>query len=117
MFQASAIADKFGPQTYFVAIVAWVSFAMQPRAKFFRNLYVSIFLTCFAAAWTTLGLWCARQARYHTQGPNPVGNYNSSAAAVTAIFFFVNFYVISCFRAVLNRLSLFVLGWFVSCYV
>jgi hypothetical protein len=100
MFQSTAVANVLGPQSYLIALVCWVLFSMQPRAKFFRSLYCSIFLTCMGTGWTTLGLWCARQARLHTQGPNPVGEYNSSAAAIVAIFCFVNFYAISSFRAV-----------------
>jgi len=102
MFQSTPVATALGTQSYLIALVCWVLFSMQPRAKFFRSLYCSIFLTCMGTGWTTLGLWCARQARLHTQGPNDVGEYNSSAAAVAAIFCFVNFYSISCFRAVIS---------------
>ena len=100
MFQATSVAQEFGAQTYIVSIVASLCFAMQPRAKFVQTLFSNILLSCLAACITLLGLWCAQQAKFHTQSPGDTNPYNSSAAAVSAIFLFFNLFVVNAFRAV-----------------
>lgn len=100
MYQVTPIAQHFGPQTYLVAIIASLCFSFQPRAKFIQNIVQNILLSCLAASITLLGLWCARQAKIHTQSPGNENPYNSSAAAVSAIFCFFNLFVINAFRAV-----------------
>ena len=102
MYQATPVAHHFGSQTYIVAIVASLSFAMDPRAKFLRNLFISLILYSIAAAVTCLGLWSARQAKLHTQSAGDSNLYNSSAAAVSAVFFFFNSFAINAFRAVFH---------------
>ena len=99
MYQATAVSDHFGSQMYITAIVATLSFANDPRAKFIHNTFVSLILYCIAMGISCLGLWCARQARLHTSSPGDTSSYNSSAAAVSAIFFFVNQFSINAFRA------------------
>jgi hypothetical protein len=73
---------------------------MQPRAKFLQGLFRNILFTCIAVPFTILGLWCARQAKNHTQPPGSQTLYNSSAAAVAAIFLFFNVFIANAFRAV-----------------
>ena|ERR1700737_2446218 len=99
MYQATPVAQQFGAQSYIVAIVSSLSFAMQPRGKFVQNLLWQIMFSGLAFGITTLGLWCARQAKQHTQGDS-TDLYNSSAAAVAAIFLFCNVFAISSFRVV-----------------
>src|SRR5271163_2588708 len=100
MYQASAVSNHFGPSMYLTAIVATLSWANDPRAKFLHNIFLSLILYCIAMGITCLGLWCARQARLHTSPPGDTSSYNSSAAAVSAIFFFFNQFSINAFRAV-----------------
>jgi len=94
------VAQEFGAQTYIVAIVASLCFSFQPRAKFIQTLLQNLLLSCLAACIALLGLWCARQAKVHTQSPGNTNPYNSSAAAVSAIFCFFNLFAINAFRAV-----------------
>jgi hypothetical protein len=101
MYQASSVANYFGSQAYIVAIVASFSFAMHPRGKFVRNLFVGLIVYCLATVISCLGLWCARQAKLHTQSASDSNPYNSSAAAVSAIFLFFSLFAINSFRAVL----------------
>jgi hypothetical protein len=100
MFQATPVAQEFGPQAYIVSIVASICFSMQPRAKFIQTVLSNVLLSCLAACITLLGLWCAQQAKLHTQSPGDTNPYNSSAAAVSAIFLFFNLFVVNAFRAV-----------------
>ena len=100
MYQATPVSHYFGVQAYSTAIVATLSFANDPRAKFIRNMFISLILYCIAAGVTCLGLWCARQARVNTEVTGDTSPYNSSAAAVSAIFFFFNQFFINAFRAV-----------------
>ena len=100
MYRATSVATDIGSLGYLVAIISSLSFAMQPRAKFLQSLFRNILFTCAAVPFTILGLWCSRQAKSHTQTPGSPALYNSSAAAVCAIFLFVNVFAVNAFRAV-----------------
>jgi len=102
MYQATPVAQHFGPQTLTsIAIVGALSFANDPRAVFLRNLFISLITFCLAMSITCLGLWCARQAKLHTIAPGDTNLYNSNAAAISATFYFCNLFAINAFRAVL----------------
>ena len=100
MYRSKSVALEIGSLGYLIAIISSLSFAMQPRAKFLQNLFRNILFTCVAAPMSILGLWCARQAKNHTQPPGSKALYNSSAAAVSAIFLFFNAFIANAFRAV-----------------
>jgi hypothetical protein len=100
MYQATPVAREFTSSGYIIAVIASLSFAMQPRAKFFQALVTNILLTCLAVLITILGLWCSRQAQLNTQSSGSMEPYNSSAAAVSAIFLFFNVFAVNSFRAV-----------------
>jgi hypothetical protein len=102
MYQASPVAQVFGSSGYLVAVIASLSFAMQPRAKFLKSLILNILVTCVAVAFTILGLWCSRQAQLNTQSPGSTEVYNSSAAAVSAIFLFFSVFAANSLRAVIS---------------
>lgn len=100
MYRSETVAHEIGSLGYLVAIVASLSFAMQPRAKFLQNIFRNILFACVATSFAILGLWCARQAKIHTQPPTTNAPYNSSAAAISAIFLFFNVYIANACRAV-----------------
>jgi Putative ER transporter, 6TM, N-terminal len=100
MYRAQSVADTLGSLGYLVAIVSSISFAMTPRAKFFQQLIRNIVFVCASVPYTILALYCARVARDNTQAPGDTSRYNSSAAAVSAIFLFFNVYVANSLRAV-----------------
>jgi hypothetical protein len=100
MYQATPVAELFGSLAYLISLVASICFANMPRAKFLQNLVRHIFFVCFAAAMAILGLWCVHEAKVHTQPPGSTDQYNSSAAAVSAVFLFFNVYLMNAFRAV-----------------
>ena len=100
MYRSKSVALDIGSLGYLIAIISALSFAMQPRAKFLQSLFRNILFTCIAVPFTILGLWCARQAKNHTQPPGSHALYNSSAAAVSAIFLFFNVFIVNVFRAV-----------------
>jgi len=104
MYQASPVAQVFGSSGYLVAVIASLSFAMQPRAKFLKSLILNILVTCVAVAFTIFGLWCSRQAQLNTQSPGSTALYNSSAAAVSAIFLFFSVFAVNSLRAVFTSL-------------
>ena len=103
MFQATPVAREFGAQTYVIAIVASLCFPMNTRAKFIQTMVSNTLFSGLAACISLLGLWCAREAKIHTQSPGESDRYNSSAAAVSAVFLFFNLFSVNAFRAV--RLS------------
>lgn len=101
MYRAQPVADTLGSLGYLVAIISSISFAMMPRAKFFQTLVRNILFVCASVPYNILALYCARVARNHTQAPGDTNRYNSSAAAVSALFLFFIVYVINAVRAVL----------------
>lgn len=106
MFQSTPVADLFGSVAYIVCIISCLCFANQPRAKFLQALFQQILFTCIAVPMAILGLWCARQAKLHTQPAGSTDNYNPSAAAVSCVFLFFNTYLINAFRAVIPPIYL-----------
>lgn len=100
MYRADSVAQSIGSLGYLVAIVSSLSFAMQPRARFMQSLIRHILFTCVAVPFTIFGLWCAREAKNNSQPAGSKALYNSSAAAVCAIFLFFNVFVVNAFRAV-----------------
>jgi hypothetical protein len=88
---------------YLIVITSITTVPILPRGKFLLNLFLSLFLVCFAAAMVLLGQWAAIKARQHT---TPVGasaavmqGYNSSASVVNGIFLMINIFGISVLRA------------------
>jgi Putative ER transporter, 6TM, N-terminal len=100
MYRAQPVADTLGSLGYLVAIISSISFAMAPRAKFFQQLIRHILFTCASVPYGILALYCARVARDNTQAPGDTNRYNSSAAAISAIFLFFNVWVANSLRAV-----------------
>jgi Putative ER transporter, 6TM, N-terminal len=100
MYRSTAVANNIGSLGYLAAMIAALSFAMLPRSKFIQLLLRNMLFACLGCPFAILGLWAARQARNHTQPPGDHGQYNSSAAAVSAIFLFVNVFIGNAFRAV-----------------
>ena len=102
MYQADAVASYFGAFGYLVPIVTVMALAILPRGKFLMSLVLNVFLICFGSAISMLALWSGLQARYNTTpaGVNPLlPGYNSSQAAVCAIWLFVNIWLANTLRA------------------
>ena len=111
LYQWSAFATHFSTLGYLVAVMATLSFAIMPRAKFFQTMTFNVLGICIAAAISVLQIYCAVEARAHTSPPQPkpsrgapspgaqVAGYNSSASAVCAIWLFFNIYVANLLRA------------------
>ena len=104
IYQATSVANHFGPQTFIVSIVAALTFAFLPRAKFLQLMFWNLLLSCLVASISLLGIWCARQARFHTQNSDDLDPYNPSAAAISAVFLFLNLFAVNSFRAVLTSI-------------
>lgn len=111
LYQWTAFATHFSTLGYLVAVMATLSFAIMPRAKFFQTMTFNVLGICIGAAITVLQIYCAVEARAHTSPPQPkpsggapspgaqVAGYNSSASAVCAIWLFFNIYVANLLRA------------------
>ena len=111
LYQWTAFATHFSTLGYLVAVMATLSFAVMPRAKFFQTMTFNVIGICIGAGITVLQIYCAVQARAHTSPPQPkpssgapspgaqVVGYNSSASAVCAIWLFFNIYAANLLRA------------------
>ncbi|KAL1960341.1 hypothetical protein VTO42DRAFT_8301 [Malbranchea cinnamomea] len=79
------ITQNFG---YFSITMSIVAQCLQPRALFMRTMIYMVISTCTAASLCFLGVFCAVKAREHTTPPGgSLDGYNSSASAVSAIWF------------------------------
>ncbi|KAH8668209.1 hypothetical protein BGZ60DRAFT_377054 [Tricladium varicosporioides] len=76
-----------------------------PRAKYFQTLILNILGVCIGSAIALLGIWSGIKAREHTTPPGSVERYNSSQAAVCAIWLFANIYFVNVMRAKIPALQ------------
>ena len=116
IYQSTPVAELYTTIGYLIAIMAALSFAILPRSKFIQTMLLNVIGTCIGAAFALLQIYCSVQARAHTTpapspsstGPSPgagVSPYNSSAAAVCAIWLFASIYVVNTLRALRPQLQ------------
>lgn len=105
-YQSSAWSSTFSTQGYLVSIMAFLSMAMMPRAKFLRNLAKNVIFVCVGAAIALLQLQVTVGARKSTTAPGvpqrvAVGSsgslealdYNAAANTVSALGLFITVYL------------------------
>ncbi|THX66944.1 hypothetical protein D6D05_10045 [Aureobasidium pullulans] len=113
-YQATNFAETYTTLGYLVGVVSILSFAIMPRSKFLQTWFLNMLSSCLAACVALLAIYCAVQARLHTEttvrtgGPGTSGTpspgattstYNSSAAAVSGIWLFFEIWIINTMRA------------------
>lgn len=116
-YQATDFAETYTTLGYLVGIVSILSFAIMPRAKFLQTLFFNLVATCLAVSVALLAIYCAVQARLHTEASTTPGTggagssgtptpgaqtsavYNSSASAVCGIWLFFQIYLVNTLRA------------------
>jgi hypothetical protein len=99
-YQSTAVAHYFTTLGYLVAIASILAVPIMPRAKFLQTLLFNVLATCVGASISLLALWTSIQARNHTQAPGtPLTAFNSSQAAVCAIWLFFEVYLINTIRS------------------
>jgi hypothetical protein len=76
-----------------------------PRAKYIQTLILNTIGICLGSAVALLGIWSGVQARVHTTQPGSTATYNSSQAAVCAIWLFANIYLVNALRAKIPALQ------------
>jgi len=105
-YQADAVANYFTTLGYLVAIASILAVPIMPRAKFLQNLLFNTIAVCIGAAVALLAIWTGIQARNHTQAPEtPPTAYNSSQAAVCAIWLFFEVFLINTIRSARPQLN------------
>jgi len=105
-YQADAVANYFTTLGYLVAIASILAVPIMPRAKFLQNLLFNTIAVCIGAAVALLAIWTGIQARDHTQAPGtPPTAYNSSQAAVCAIWLFFEVFLINTIRSARPQLN------------
>ncbi|KAI1432726.1 hypothetical protein GGR50DRAFT_672751 [Xylaria sp. CBS 124048] len=101
--QSNVVAEEFKTYGYFAGIVAALSDSSLPRGRFIQRLMLSLIIVAIGSAVALLVLWSAHQARLYTQtepdDPNSPPTYNSSQAAVSAVWLFVNVWAMAALRA------------------
>ncbi|KAF2452593.1 hypothetical protein BDY21DRAFT_358551 [Lineolata rhizophorae] len=106
IIQARDVATVYSTLGFLVAVIATLGLPIIPRAKFIQIMIFNILATCLAAATMSLALFTAVRARHPlpaTQSPPPgtppPQPYDSSAAAVCAVWFALNVYIVNALRA------------------
>ncbi|KAI0486618.1 hypothetical protein F4859DRAFT_466279 [Xylaria cf. heliscus] len=103
IYQSDGVAHEFSTFGYLVGIIAVLSLSVLPRGKFVQTLIFNVLFLCIGAAVALLILWSSLQARFHTQtapdDPRLPPAYNSSQAAVSAVWLFANIWIVNTIRA------------------
>ncbi|KAI0481351.1 hypothetical protein GGR56DRAFT_315860 [Xylariaceae sp. FL0804] len=98
IYQSDAVMDQFTTLGYLIGIISVISMSVLPRGKFIQTLLLNVLSAGMGAAVALLMLWSALQARRHTE-TSPAERYNSSQAAVAAVWLFANIWLVNALRA------------------
>ncbi|GLA43630.1 hypothetical protein AnigIFM63309_001561 [Aspergillus niger] len=99
IYQSDYIAKRFTTVGYIMAMIAFFSMAMLPRAKYLEGLVLNILATCLGSALSLLTMYCGIKARQHTTTSDSTVSYNSTQAAVCALWFFCTQWAAGTLRA------------------
>lgn len=96
-YEATGFADIYTTLGYLVAIMAQLSLAIQPRAKFLQSMSMNVLFICSGAAFAMLECQCVIAARAApsaasgtgTSGSAETPQYDASACAVAGLFLFI----------------------------
>lgn len=98
-YQSTRVANYFTTLGYLIPIASILALPIAPRAKFLQNLVFNTFAVCLGAAVSLLAIWTGVQARHHTAPNAPPTAFNSSQAAVSAIWLMFEVYLINTIRS------------------
>ncbi|OAG38453.1 hypothetical protein AYO21_07275 [Fonsecaea monophora] len=123
MNQSDSVAHIYTTLAYLVSIMAFFSFATQPRARFVQTMTLNIIGVCIAAAVMLLSIYCAVKSREHSgsgaqqnsSNTNVNVSYSASASAIIGVWLCVSIYLINVGRALRPQYS--VTGTILSFFV
>ncbi|KAK6584933.1 hypothetical protein PZA11_003157 [Diplocarpon coronariae] len=104
-YQADSVAATFTTLGYLVPIITVLNVAIMPRAKFIQTMILNTIGICVGSAVALLGIWSGVQARKNTTPVESTATYNSSQAAICAIWLFANIWFVNVLRAKLPALQ------------
>ncbi|KAL2075689.1 hypothetical protein VTL71DRAFT_632 [Oculimacula yallundae] len=104
-YQADSVAKTFNTLGYLVPIITVLAVAIMPRAKFIQTMILNTIGICVGSAVSLLGIWSGVKAREHTTPVGSTARYNSSQAAVCAIWLFANIWFVNVLRAKMPALQ------------
>jgi Putative ER transporter, 6TM, N-terminal/Fusaric acid resistance protein-like/Aromatic acid exporter family member 2 len=115
-YRADAYARQYTTLGYLGAIMATLSLAMQPRAKFLQSILLSTVMTCTGAAVALLQVQCcvAARKRYGTSTASRPGSsgsqqaveYSSAASVTAGVWLFFTIYLANVLKAVRPQMML-----------
>ena len=113
-FRATGFAAIYTTLGYLVAIMATLSLALQPRAKFLQAMFLSCVMVCTGAAVALLQIQCCVSARHMYSAPTVQGSSGtkqavpfSVAASVSAgVWLFFTVYIANCMRVLRPQMML-----------
>jgi len=113
-YESHTYAGVYSTLGYLVAIMAHLSLAIQPRAKFIQSMTISVIATCVGAAVALLQIQCVVAARATPAGGITSGqsgsqqalSYDASSCVVSAVFLFTTVFVVNSVLAARPQLKL-----------
>lgn len=113
-YEAPAFANVYTTLGYLVAIMAQLSLAIQPRAKFLQSMMMNVLFICCGAAFALLECQCVvaaratppAAARSGTSGSPESPIYDASACAVAGLFLFIWVFLANVVKAVRPQLMI-----------
>ena len=103
LLETDLFDHRYGTTAYMSAIIALFSMAPLPRAKFNQGIVLIVLFQCFASSIVLLGMYCGVKARESSS--NPTDRYNSSQAAVCAVWLFLDIWLFSMVRSKMPMVS------------
>ncbi|KAK5079207.1 hypothetical protein LTR64_002373 [Lithohypha guttulata] len=118
-YQSYEFAEIYTTLGYIIAIMAQLSLAIQPRAKFVQSMLMNVFFICVGAATALLEIQCVIAARSTPPAGAMTGQssapetpvYDASACTVAAVWLFVEIFLVNTVKAVRPQLTISVIQY------
>lgn len=113
-YEGNAFAEIYTTLGYLVAIIANLSLAIQPRAKFIQSMLINVLFICAGSAMALLQLQCVVAARSTPSGGTANGSsgsqqalaYDAAACTVSGLFLFFWVFVANYVKAARPQMML-----------
>ncbi|KAK5074585.1 hypothetical protein LTR70_010274 [Exophiala xenobiotica] len=113
-YEGESYADIYTTLGYLVAIIAHLTLAIQPRAKFIQSMLISVLFVCAGGAMALLQIQCVIAARSTPPGGTAMGSsgssqalaYDASANTVAGLFLFFWVFVANYVKAIRPQMFL-----------
>ena len=120
-YRADAFADEYTTLGFLIAIMATLTLAMQPRAKFLQAMFLSCIMVCTGAAVALLQIQTCVAARANSatpaaaragsSGSQQSTQYNAAASVTAGVWLFFTVYVANAVKALRPQMAVSVIQY------